>query len=307
MKTIFFKGCFVVIVMMGSMQTAAFAETLSEAITELDKAKATQGRVSAIASAETLSQAIDEALVVPLATMEAFSVYKAAINEISARSEEAKNQEEMDSWAKPYAARAATAIDEAIAHAKAGQGHKKRATHCKAILQSDDPVEVVKCLETLDDIVGACITNPQYARIKELGISWDIEGPSYAEQQRAETVFEQSLLFSDYGYNSILRNRYKELVDGYKELVNARTYNDFVIKEINEAIANDTDNTLCVKETITDYSRFVVSMFNQDRYAGLVKRCAKKTKGVLGYRLIWPCVKRYREMIGEPVGTGSDD
>ena len=291
MKTIFFKGCFVVIVLMGSVQTAAFAETLPEAITELDKAKATQGRVSAVASAETLSGAIDEALVVHLATIEALSVYRAAINEISARSEEAKTQEEMDAWAKSRASRAVAALDEAIAYAKAGQGHKRRATHCKAILQSDDPVKVVECLETLDDIVRTCTTNPLY-KIKKLGMSWDIEEGSYAEQQQAEKM-DIEFFYSD----SYLLNR-------YKELVNARTYNDFVIKEINKKTANDTP---CVKETITSYSRFVVYMLNQDRYAGLVKRCTKKIKSVLGYRQIWPCVKRYREMIGEPVGAGSDE
>lgn len=291
MKTILFKSFFIVIILMGSVQTAAFAETRSEAMAELDKAKATQGKVSAVASAETLSEAIDEALVVPLATIEAFSVYKAAINEVSAKSEEAKTQEEMDAWAKSRATHAVAALDEAIAHAKAGQGHKKRTTHCKAILQSDDPVKVVECLETLDDIVRYCIRTPQYAGMKELGISWDIEEPSYAEQQRAERV--KPFLPSD----SYSRNRYKELVD-------ARAYNDFVIKEINEKTA---DNTPCVKETITGYSRFVVSMLNQDRYAGLVKRCAKKIKSVLGYRKIWPCVKRYRDMIGEPVGTGLNE
>ena len=288
MKTILFKSFFVVIVLMGSVQTAMSAETLSKAMAELDKAKATQGRVSAVASAETLSEAIDEAFVVHLATLEALSEYTAAINEVSARSEEAKTQEEMDAWAKSRAARAVAALNEAIAHAKAGQGHKKRATHCKAILQSDDPVKVVECLETLDDIVGVCTTNPH--GIRELGMSWDIEETSYADQQQAEKIDKKSLYSSSY-----FRNRYKELVD-------ARTYNDFVIKEINKKTADDT---LCVQETITGYSRFVVSMLNQDRYAGLVKRCAKNNKEArwLGYRLIWPCVKRYREMIGEPVET----
>ena len=290
MKTILFKIFFVVIVLMGSVQTAVSAEPLSKASAEFDKAKATQGRVSVVASAETLSEAIDEAFVVHRATLEALSEYKAAINEVSARSEEAKTQEEMDAWAKSYAARAAAAFDETIAHAKAGQGHKKRATHCKAILQSDDPVKVVECLETLDDIVRACTTNPLYT-IKKLGMSWDIEEGSYAEQQQAEKM-DIELFYS----NSYLLNR-------YKELVNARTYNDFVIKEINEKTA--VDDTPCVKETITGYSRFVVYMLNQDRYAGLVKRCSKNNKEArwLGYRLIWPCVKRYREMIGEPVET----
>ena len=72
MKTILFKSFFVVIVLMGSVPAAAFAETLSEAI--------------------------DEALVVHRATLEALSVYKAAINEVSARSEEAQTQQEMDVW-----------------------------------------------------------------------------------------------------------------------------------------------------------------------------------------------------------------
>ncbi len=292
MKTILFKSFFVVIVLLGSVPAAAFAETLSESVAELDKA--TQRSVSAVASAETLFGAIDEALVVPLATLEALSEYKAAINEVSARSEEAKTQEEMDAWAKSYAARAAAAFDEAIAHAKAGQGHKKRATHCKAILQSDDPVKVVECLETLDDIVRTCTTNPLYT-IKKLGMSWDIEEGSYAEQQQAEKM-DIELFYS----NSYLLNR-------YKELVNARTYNDFVIKENNEKTA--VDDTPCVKETITGYSRFVVYMLNQDRYAGLVKRCAKNNEEArrLGYRKIWPCVKRYREMIGEPVETDPNE
>ncbi len=300
MKTILFKSFFVVIVLMGSVPAAAFAETLPEAITELDKAKATQGRVSAVASAETLSRAIDEALVVHLATIEALSVYTAAINEISARSEEAKTQEEMDAWAKSRAAREAAALDEAIAHAKASRGHKKRAAHCKAILQSDDPVKVVECLETLDYIVGACTSTIGYSLkwIKEAGISWNIEETrpeSYADEQR-------------FVKQNILRNPTRsDYWNGYKDLVDARTYNDLLIKFINEKTA--VDDTPCVKETITGYSRFVVSMLNQDRYAGLVKRCAKNNKEArwLGYRLIWPCVKRYREMIGEPVETDQNE
>ncbi len=244
MKIILFKSFFVVIVLLGSMTVAESAETLSKAIAELDKAKATQGRVSAVASAETLSEAIDEALVVHLATLEALSVYKAAINEVSARSEEAKTQEEMDAWAKSRAARAATALDEAIAHAKTGQGHKKRATHCKAILQSDDPVKVVECLETLDDIVRTCPTVPLW--IKELGMSWDIEETGYAEQREAEQTKEA---FHLWPADSYFRNRYKELVD-------ARTYNDLLIKLINEKTA--VDPTPCLKETITGYSRLMV-------------------------------------------------
>ena len=294
MKTILFKSFFVVIVLMGSVPAAAFAETLSEVMAELDKA--TQRSVSAVASAETLSEAIDEALVVNLATLEALSEYKATINEVSARSEEAKTQEEMDAWAKSRASRADAALDEAIARAKAGQGHKKRGTHCKAILQSDDPVKVVECLETLDNIVGVCTRNPQHS-IKKLGMSWDIEEKSYADQQQAEKM-DKKWFYSD----SYLRNRYKELVD-------ARTYNNLLIKEINEINEKTANDTLCVKETITGYSRFVVSMLNQDRYTGLAKRCAKKNQEArwLAYRLIWPCVKRYREMIGEPVGASSDE
>lgn len=301
MKTIFFKGCFVVIVLMGSVPAAAFAETLSKTIAELDKAKAIQGSVSAIVSAETLSEAIDEALVVHLATLEALSVYKAAINQVSARSEEAKTQEEMDTWVKSSAAREAAALDEAIAHAKAGQDHEKRTTHCKTILQSDDPEEIVKCLETLDDIVRACTSKIERSLgwIKEVEMSWNIEGTrpeSYAgEQQAAKRLLLMSPSVSGYW-------------DRYKELVDARTYNDLLIKFINEKTA--VDDTPCVKETITGYSRLMVYIANQednDRYAGLVKRCAKKIKGILGYRQIWPCVKRYREMIGEPVGAGSDE
>ncbi len=298
MKTILFKSFFVVIVLMGSVQTAAFAETRSEAMAELDKAKATQGKVSAVASAETLSEAIDEALVVPLATIEAFSVYKAAINEVSAKSEEAKTQEEMDAWAKSRATHAVAALDEAIAHAKAGQGHKKRGTHCKAILQSDDPVKVVECLETLDKIVRYCTPTIRYSLewIKKAGISWNIEEArpeSYSDEQR---FVKQSILLNP------TQNNYW---DRYKKLVDARTYNDLLVKFINEKTA--VDDTPCVKETITGYSRFVVYLLNQDRYAGLVKRCAKKIKSVLGYRKIWPCVKRYREMVGEPVETDSNE
>ena len=294
MKTILFKSFFIVIILMGSVQTAAFAETRSEAMAELDKAKATQGKVSGVASTETLSEAIDEALVVHQATPEALSEYKAAINEVSARSEEAKTQEEMDAWAKSRAARAVAALDEAIAHAKAGQGHKKQATHCKAILQSDDPVKVVECLETLDEIVGYCTSTIRYSLkwIKKAGISWNIRPESYSDEQR---FVKQSILF----------NPSQGDWDRYKKLVDARTYNDLLVKLINEKTA--VDDTPCVKETITGYSRFVVYMLNQDRYTGLVKRCAKKIKSVLGYRKIWPCVKRYREMIGESVATDSNE
>jgi len=300
MKTILFKSFFVVIVLLGSMPMASFAETLPEAITELDKAKATQGRVSAVASAETLSRVIDEALVVHRATLEALSVYKAAINEVNARSEEAKTQKEMDAWAKSRAARAAAAFDEAIAHVKAGQGHKKRAAHCKAIWQSDDPVEVVECLETLDDIVKACTWTIRHSLewIKEAGISWNIGETrleSYAGERR---LAKQGILLNPSRSDSW---------DKYKELVDARTYNDLLLKFINEKTA--VDDTLCVKETITGYSRFVASMLNQDRYTGLVERCAKNNKEArwLGYRKIWPCVKRYREMIGEPVETDPNE
>ena len=291
MKTILFKSFFVVIVLMGSVPTAASAKTLPEAITELDKTKATQGRVSAGASAENLSEAIDEALVVHRATLEALSVYKAAINEVSARSEEAQTQQEMDAWAKPYTARATAALDEAIAHAKAGQDHKKRATHCKAILQSDDPVKVVECLETLDhDIVRACTSTISYRSIKKAGISWNIEVNAPKSEQQYE---KQRIL--DFPNSSW---------DRYKKLVDARTYNDLLIKLINEKTAVD-DYTPCVKEAITGYTS-VVSMLNQDRYAGLVKRCAKKI-GERDYRLIRACVKRYREMIGEPVETDRNE
>ena len=197
------------------------------------------------------------------------------------------------SGAKSYAARAAAAFDEAIAHAKAGQGHKKRATHCKAILQSDDPVKVVECLETLDhDIAMTCTSTVSYRSIKKVGISWNIEANVNAPKSEQQYEKQRILDFPNSSWG-----RYKQFAD-------ARTYNDLLIKLINKKTAVD-DYTPCVKETITDYTS-VVSMLNQGRYAGLVKRCVKKIEG-RDHRLIRACVKRYREMIGEPVETDRNE
>ena len=64
--------------------------------------------------------------------------------------------------------------------------------------------------------------------------------------------------------------------------------------------------TQCVTENITGFSALMiyeVKREDKDQYAGLIEKCRQEetnTLGVLGYQFIWPCFKRYLDMIDEP-------
>ena len=63
----------------------------------------------------------------------------------------------------------------------------------------------------------------------------------------------------------------------------------------------------CVTENITGYSalvRYIVTSKAKDQYTGLIEKCRQEetnTMGVLGYEFIWPCFKGYLDMIDEPL------
>ena len=65
--------------------------------------------------------------------------------------------------------------------------------------------------------------------------------------------------------------------------------------------------TQCVTENIAGYSalvRYIVMPKVKDQYAGVIEKCRQEeinTLGVLGYQFIWPCFKGYLDMLDEPL------
>ena len=65
--------------------------------------------------------------------------------------------------------------------------------------------------------------------------------------------------------------------------------------------------TQCVTKNIASYSalvRYIVMPEAKDQYARLIEKCRQEetnTLGVLGYEFIWPCFKGYLDMIDEPL------
>lgn len=232
------------------------------------------GCVPATGYADTLQEAIDEALLVPLAKLEAQANLtaeyetatedrKAALDEYRAvLQEDEYKAKRKAAWEKYMAASAKekalkdeikalkfAARDAAIADAKAkARQGKKRARHCRATLKPVvELVEIVKCVQIVDVIADACSTA--------------------TEQFRLNKKFQVAAKF-----------------DTLKAHV-----------------------TQCVTANITGYSalvRYIVMPEAKDQYAGLIEKCRQEetnTLGVLGYQFIWPCFKGYLDMIDEPL------
>ena len=235
--------------------------------------------------ADTLQAALDEALIVPLAKLEAqanltldWPEYetatedrKAALDEYMAVSlEDEYEAKRKAAWEKYKAASAKekalkdeifavrdaafAARDAAIADAKAkAQQGKKRARHCRATLKPVDDhleiVEIVECVQTMEAIADMCSTATNQFRV-DMNLN-----------ASSETIMH-------------------------------------ILKEY---------ATQCVTENITGFSTLMVyevKREDKDQYAGLIEKCRQEetnTLGVLGYQFIWPCFKGYLDMIDEPL------
>ncbi len=237
------------------------------------------GCLPAAGHADTLQKAIDEALIVPLATLEADAVgiaetvhmrlspeYKAAeknmevaLNKFPIEDEtKAKRQavwdefesarEKANSFMDEIIAARTTAISNAKAKARQG---KKRARHCRATLKPVDDhleiVEIVNCVQTMEAIADMCNTATEQFRV-----------------------------------NKQLQAGIPEELDTLKGYV-----------------------TQCVLKNITGFSALMIYEVRReakDRYAGVIEKCRQEnTLGVLGHEFIWPCFKGYLDMIDEPL------
>lgn len=268
--------------------------------------------VPSIGYAQSLQEAIDEALIVPLAKLEAqvrtldWPEYeegmKAAFDEYMAvplENEYAKQA----AWEKYKAATAKkdemfAAQDKAraaiaTAKAKARQG-KQRARHCRATLKSVDDhveiIEIVKCVQTMEAIADRCRAKIEQYRLDGLKL-------------RAEIDAEIARVNSSLG-KSGLKEFEEAAIQLNKELKEIRANTELFDIEINSLKDRVTQ---CVTANITGYSalvHYIVTPETKDQYAGLIEKCRQEetnTLGVLGYEFIWPCFKGYLDMIDEPL------
>ena len=71
--------------------------------------------------------------------------------------------------------------------------------------------------------------------------------------------------------------------------------------------------TQCVTENIAGYSalvRYIVMPEAKDQYTGLIEKCRQEetnTLGVLGYQFIWSCFKSYLDIIDEPANREPEE
>ena len=71
--------------------------------------------------------------------------------------------------------------------------------------------------------------------------------------------------------------------------------------------------TQCVTENITGFSAlmvYLVSREAKDQYTGLIEKCRQEetnTLGVLGYQFIWSCFKSYLDIIDEPANREPEE
>ncbi len=250
--------------------------------------------------ADTLQEAIDEALIVPIATLEAEA--NIALIAISPEFEAAVENREA-----------------ALDNRESALDKYMRSPEYQAALDSGIDSEA---LERESDKVEAAIAKYRTAEAKERAMR-DAMAEIYADtianakaktrQSKHRARHCRATLKSVDDHMEIVEIvNCVQTMEAIADMCGTATEQFRVNKELLVSVTAELDAlkqyaTQCVTKNITGFSALMVYEVRReatDQYAGLIEKCRREetnTLGVLGYEFIWPCFKGYLDMIDEPL------
>lgn len=246
--------------------------------------------------ANTLQKAIDEALIVPLATLEAEADFEIAL---ASPEYKAAKEKATVAWNKYDAILSddARSFSRDTAIRSEYNAEKKAAFHqYRAAMEKQMALRMA--------------LNKEKSAARDIAIA-DAKTKARQGKQRARHCRTTLKPVDDHLEIVEIVNCVQTL-EAITDMCDTVTEQFRVNKRLQAGIPEELDTikgyvTQCVTENITGFSALMVYEVKReakDQYAGLIEKCREEetnTLGVLGYQFIWPCFKGYMDMIDEPL------
>ena len=260
------------------------------------------GCVPSTGHADTLQEAIDEALIVPLATLEAQADSTRAWPEYEAVQE--NTEASFDKYMAIPRAR-----DEAVLKYMSDTIFYSRAK-VKAIEDEYKVKEKAAWDQYKAASAKRSILMDEISATRDVAIA-DAKAKAQQSKKRARHC-RATLKPVDEHLEIVEIVECVQTMEAIADMCSTATNQFRVDKNLNASIETEMHTlkeyaTQCVTENITGFSALMiyeVKREDKDQYAGLIEKCRQEetnTLGVLGYEFIWPCFKGYLDMIDEPL------